>query len=158
MRGTILVTGMALACSGCVTAEPDGPVISQITTTASPNDPACRDYTAQAVIEGQTRPIVGRACLQQDGTWKIVEGPPGQVDQYTTVYAPPPYAYYGYLDPWLWSPPIGLSLGAFIFVDRNHRFHDGHRFAHFDHMHHFAGHHFAGHHGFGHRGGGGRFG
>jgi surface antigen len=144
---------LALACVGCVAAPPPEPVTSEVTTKASPDNPACHRYTAQAVIDGKLQPIVGRACQQPDGTWTIVEGPPGKPNQYTTVYVPPPYAYYAYVDPWLWTAPIGLSVGAFIFVDRDHHVHDGHRFAHFGHMHRFEG-----RHGSGRSGGGGRLG
>jgi hypothetical protein len=90
---------LALACVGCVAAPPPEPVTSEVTTKASPDNPACHRYTAQAVIDGKLQPIVGRACQQPDGTWTIVEGPPGKPNQYTTVYVPPPYAYYPYVDP-----------------------------------------------------------
>ena len=126
------------SAASVVGAPPPGPVIG---------------LSAQAMIDGSPQPIVGRACLQPDGTWIIVEGPPDKPDQYTTVYVPPPYAYYAYVDPWLWTAPIGLSVGAFIFVDRDHHVHDGHRFAHFGHMHRFEG-----RHGSGRSGGGGRLG
>jgi surface antigen len=90
------------------------------------------------------QPIVGRACQQTDGSWRVAEGTPEQPGQYVAVY-PPAYGYYypGY-DPWFWDPPIGLSLGAVVFLDRAHHIH---RFPTFHR--HFA------HGGFGHAGWGG---
>ena len=32
----------------------------------------CREYQSTTVIGGRTQPIVGTACLQPDGTWRIV--------------------------------------------------------------------------------------
>ena len=106
---------------------PTPPVISQVTMTVPAGNPNCREWTATATIEGKLQPIVGRACLQPNGTWKVNEGTPQQPDQYVYAYVPPYdgslYAY----DPWLWWPPIGVSVGAFVFVDRDHHLH------HFDH-------------------------
>ncbi len=33
----------------------------------------CREYQSTTTIEGRPQPTYGRACLQPDGTWKIVE-------------------------------------------------------------------------------------
>ena len=76
MRPIILAISLVLPYVGCVAAPPPEPVISEVTTKASPDNPACHGYTAQAVIDGKLQPIVGRACQQPDGTWIIVEGPP----------------------------------------------------------------------------------
>jgi surface antigen len=131
--------------------------VTQASVSVSPKDPACRDYTAQAIIDGRTQPLVGHACQQPDGSWRIAEGTPEQPSRFVAVYPAPTYpaptypapAYPAYAydpwctyDPWFWGPPIGLSIGSFVFVDRVHRFHDFGRF-----HHHFA---FAGfaHHGF----------
>ena len=145
MRGIILVASLSLACGGCAAEPPPPPIISQVMPTASPDNQACHNYTAQAVIDGLLQPIVGRACQQPDGTWTIVEGPPSNPGQFTTVYAPPPYPYYDYADAWLWSAPIGLSVGALVFVDRHHHFHDGHQFVHNGHFFHFERHRVFGH-------------
>jgi hypothetical protein len=32
----------------------------------------CREYQTTAIIEGRPQPSYGTACLQADGTWKIV--------------------------------------------------------------------------------------
>jgi hypothetical protein len=98
---------------------------SQVTSQVALDDPNCRDYTAQVTIDGLPQTIVGRACQQTDGPWRIAEGPPGQPTQFDTVYAPPSpsYPYYDHY-PWLWGPPVGLSRGATVLViDRDHRFH-----------------------------------
>lgn len=34
----------------------------------------CRNFTTQAVIDGQNQQVAGTACRQPDGTWKTVEG------------------------------------------------------------------------------------
>lgn len=83
----------------------------------------CRAVVGQADIDGTTQQIVGRACLQSDGTWQIVQGQDGSVLWY-------PVADYPYLDPWWWGPPVFIGAGvSLIFVDRFHHFH------HFDHYH-----------------------
>jgi len=141
MRQLIPLAGVVLACSGCVQAplRPAEPVISQVTERVAADDPNCQEYTAQATVDGQQQEIVGRACRQADGSWRIAEGPPGEPTQFQTVYGPPLsytygsiYPYYPYYDPWFWGPPIGLSFGgSFVFVDRFHHFHRFHReFAH----------------------------
>ena len=84
---------------------------------------SCRAVAGQAEIDGSMQQVVGRACLQSDGTWQIVESPDGSM----LVY---PVAYYPYPDPWYWGPPLFIGAGAsFVFVDRFH-----HHF-HFDHFH-----------------------
>ena len=126
MPPPVLIAAFTLVCSGCLAAPEREPIVSQATMTTTPGNPACRDYTLQAIVEGKPQTIVGHACQQPDGTWRIVEGPPGQP---VTVYVPPPYPYYPYYyDPWLWGPPIGFSVGAFAFVDRHQHVHDFRRF------------------------------
>lgn len=147
MREVIVTFCGVLACAGCVAAPMPEPVISQITSRVAADDPRCQQYTARATINGLEQDIAGRACQQPDGSWRVAEGPPEQPDKYVIVYAPPAYSGYPAYDPWLWGPPIGISLGALVFVDRDHRFHE------FHHLHHFA---FGGfrdgafHHGFEH--------
>jgi hypothetical protein len=134
MRRIILVAGIALGCAGCALPQPVQPEISQVTTSVAPDDPNCIVYSAQAV--GQTeRTILGRACRQADGSWKLTEGLQGQPAQ-TLVYWPPPDAYAGLYDPWLWGPPIGFSIGAAVFVDRDHHLHHFRNFAEFAHLQH----------------------
>ncbi|WP_175997299.1 hypothetical protein [Burkholderia stabilis] len=85
----------------------------------------CRAVVAQADIDGTEQQIVGRACLQSDGTWQIVQSPDGSVLWY-------PAAGYPYADPWYWGPPLFIGAGvSFVFVDRFRHFH------HFDHIGHF---------------------
>src|SRR5271165_6624359 len=67
-----------------------------------------------------------------------------QVDGALIIVGTEGYPAYGY-DPWLWGPPIGFSIGAFVFVEHGHghRFHDFHRpggFA-FHEFHHEGFHH-----------------
>jgi hypothetical protein len=96
MRPLIAVAGLILIGPGCVQAPlpPPEPVISQVRERVAADDPTCRDYTAQATVDGRQQEIVGRACQQSDGSWRIAEGPPGQPTQYQTIYGPPlSYAY-----------------------------------------------------------------
>lgn len=142
-RSFAIVVGIGIVCSGCVAAPPPQPAISQATMTPSRDDPACRDYTYRASIQGKEQNIAGHACRQADGIWKVAEGPQGQPGQVVTVYPPPPYAYppSPYPDPWWesrwapWWPPFGFSVGALVVVDRRHHFHD---LRHFGGFHHFA--------------------
>jgi hypothetical protein len=129
MRLLALLAGLALVGSGCVAVPPPVPVVTQATMAVSPGNPACRDYTAQAVIDGSTQTLIGHACQQADGSWRVIEGTPEQPQQFVAVYPAAFYPVYPY-DPWFWGPPIGLSVGAFVFVDRGHHFHDFGRFHH----------------------------
>jgi surface antigen len=112
--GTLLV---CLGFSGLAHAQTDdGPPVPA-------QSAECRAIAGQTEIDGATQQVVGRACLQPDGTWQIVQSPDGSVLMY-------PVDAYPYPDPWYWGPPLFIGVGAsFIFIDRFHRFH------HFDHFH-----------------------
>ena len=82
----------------------------------------CRAVVGQADIDGGTDLVVGRACLQSDGTWQIMQTRDGSVLWY-------PVPAYPYPDPWWWGPPLFIGGGvSLIFVDHFHHFH------HFDHF------------------------
>ena len=139
MRALVGSAVLALLCSACVAAPPPAPppVASAITgfqTKVAADDPNCRDYTGQAMIEGTSQPVVGRACQQPDGSWRVAEGTAANPNQYVAVYPPPTYPVYypGYYyadywpyDPWFWDAPFGFG-GGFVFFD--HHFHGGHGF------------------------------
>lgn len=109
-----------IVCLGLSTS-----VLAQMIDDPSDNGTNCRAVVAQADIDGTAQQIVGRACLQGDGTWQIVQSADGSVLWY-------PVAAYPYDDAWYWGPPVFIGAGvSFIFVDRFHRFH------HFDHVNHF---------------------
>jgi surface antigen len=106
----------------------------------------CRAVAGQADVDGSTQQVVGRACLQSDGTWQIVESPDGSM----LVY---PVAYYPYPDPWYWGPPLFIGAGvSFIFVDRFHHH------SHFNHFHQMGHMHVGAPMGSGFHGGPSRFG
>jgi hypothetical protein len=133
MRTTICLAAVISACSGCVSAPPQPVMSAGVNTTVAADDPNCREYTRGAVIGGQEQQLVGRACLQSDGTWKIVEGTSEHPAQIVTVYTPPPYAAYPYYEPWLWGSPFGLGFGAsFVFFNGHHHGFHHHGF-HRDH-------------------------
>jgi len=117
---TGLYGGLAFVCLCAACAAP---VAAQSDANA-PGDaaPTCRLVAGQAEIDGVMQQINGRACLQPDGTWQIVEGDTGA--QYL---ADQPVYYY---DPWYWGPPVVYGGGvSFIFIDRFHHHH------HMDHVH-----------------------
>jgi surface antigen len=106
----------------------------------------CRAVAGQAEIDGSMQQVVGRACLQSDGTWQIVEDTDGS----TLVY---PVAFYPYPDQWYWGPPLFIGAGvSFVFVDRFHHHY------HFDHFHQMGHMHVGAPVGFGFHGGPARFG
>src|SRR5260370_30422914 len=77
-RGHLLAAIGLFACTGCVAQPPLEPVVSQATVNAVPGQPDCREYTATVTLEGGPQQVVGHACRQPDGSWKITEGPPAQ--------------------------------------------------------------------------------
>ena len=110
-----------IVCLGLSTS-----VVAQMADDPSDDGTNCRAVVAQADIDGTAQQIVGRACLQSDGTWQIVQSADGSVLWY-------PVAAYPYDDPWYWGPTLFIGAGvSFVFVDRFHRFH------HFDHVNHFS--------------------
>jgi hypothetical protein len=78
MRNYLLAVGGMLACTACVAAPPPEPVISQVTMNAGADNSDCRDYAVTATLNGTEQQVAGRACRQQDGSWRITEGPPAQ--------------------------------------------------------------------------------
>ena len=88
------------------------PAAAQAPTGAS----ECREFTTQARIGGEMRPLVGRACRQRDGSWRMTEATIAPPPQAATVYPAPTYpynAYDNYYCPFyprwpFWTPPVGL--------------------------------------------------
>lgn len=161
MRILFSSAALAILCSGCVETPPPPPPLppvaaSDVTnfqTKVSETDPKCHDYTGQATIDGKQEQVIGHACLQPDGSWKVAEGTAEQPNQYVAVYPAPIYYAdgqyypgYAYDWPWLWDASFGFGT-SFVFFD--HHFHH-HGF------HHGGFHHEGfGHGGVGHMGGGG---
>lgn len=139
----LIVWLVPLACSACIQQPPVvEPSLTQSTERIAPDDPNCRDYTAQFLVDGKQQDIVGRACRRSDGSWKITEGPPGNPTQFETVYPPVTYVYnYPYYGPWLYGPPVGLGFGGgFVFFDGF--LHLRHELHHEHHEHHEGPHDF----------------
>ena len=40
--------------------------------TPSPPEPYCREYTREIVIDGETQSAYGTACMQADGSWRLI--------------------------------------------------------------------------------------
>ena len=119
--------GMVLACASLAASAP---VFAQSfdDSISSDTQSNCRAIAGQAEIDGTMQQIVGRACLQSDGNWHIVQADDGSVLTY-------PVAQYPYVDPWYVGPPLFIGAGvSFIFVDRFHHFH---RYNHFNQMGHY---------------------
>jgi hypothetical protein len=135
------------------------PVLSQITSVQAPDNGTCRDYSTVATLGGRQTPIVGRACQQPDGSWRIVERGPENVAPYVVTYQPTPGLYEEYDSSPLWAFPIGFSIGLPFFIDRSNHFHRFNDFGHFrrvsgfEHRGGFGGSHDRGgfHEGGGHR-------
>ncbi len=120
----LLRFGTLLVCLGLA-----APALAQTYDESSVSDYGtnCRAVAGQAEIDGTTQRMVGRACLQSDGTWQIVQNPDGSVLWY-------PVTAYPYPDPWWWGPPLFIGGGVIlIFVDHFHHFH---RFVHFHQLDH----------------------
>jgi surface antigen len=110
--GSGLYCGVACVCLCAACAAP---------AEAQSDASVCRFVAGQAEIDGVMQQITGRACLQPDGTWQIVED-----DAAAQALADGPVYYY---DPWYWGPPVVFGVGvSFVFVDRFHHFH------HMDHV------------------------
>ncbi|CAE6739148.1 hypothetical protein R69619_02394 [Paraburkholderia nemoris] len=141
--GTGLRFGVACLCLCAVYATPVE-AQAQADANANANAPStdtstCRFVVGQAEIDGVMQQVSGRACLQPDGSWQIVED-----DAAALALAPAPVYYY---DPWYWGPPVLFGGVSVIFVDRFHHFH------HMDHVHYVRGSFGMGGHGGWHGGG-----
>ncbi len=138
MRIVFGTAALAIACSACVAPPPPPMVISQVSSAISGDDPDCREYTALATIAGEQQQIIGRACRQTDGSWRIVEGTPEQPGQVILVYPPPDYAYpYPPYYPWFWGAPFAVGASFVFFAGHHHGGHHGHHGGHGSH----GGHH-----------------
>lgn len=38
---------------------------------APPQQQVCHDYRTTVMIDGKAQPVIGTACLQADGTWRV---------------------------------------------------------------------------------------
>lgn len=66
------------------------------------DDSYCREYTRSISIGGRTEDGYGRACLQQDGSWKVVLGQNAPEPS----YAPPPRHDDRFVDDDGWNTPV----------------------------------------------------
>jgi len=117
--GIRLCSGVACLCLCAVCATP---VAAQTDPDAPLSEAStCRFVVGQTEIDGVIQQVGGRACLQPDGSWQIVEDDAGAL-----AFGPAPVYYY---DPWYWGPPVVFAAGvSVVFVDRFHHFH------HMDHV------------------------
>ena len=47
--------------------------VEPIKTYHNDSDQPCREYYTEAKIGGKTKQVYGKACRQQDGSWKIIK-------------------------------------------------------------------------------------
>ncbi len=100
--GTGLCSGVACLCLCAACAAP---VEAQSDANAPLNDAStCRFVVGQAEIDGVMQQVSGRACLQPDGSWQIVED-----DAAALALGPAPVYYY---DPWYLGAAGGIRCVA----------------------------------------------
>lgn len=94
----------------------------------------CREYTQTIRIGDEEQQAFGRACLQQDGSWRL--HPPPQAPATQTI--PPPSArvvpVYPYPYPYYYAPPPFFG-SAFFFSHKHKHHHHHHRQHHHGHRH-----------------------
>jgi hypothetical protein len=134
MQNSCLAMMLLLVCAGC--AHPSmPPVVTNVTVAPNTAATPCRDYSLAVTNGDKPQTVLGHACKQPDGSWRITEGPPEAPAQFQTVYWPPDAVDYDDA-PWLWDAPFGFSLGFPFFLDVHRHFHafghlHGGNFGHF---------------------------
>lgn len=134
------VAGLALLATACTVPLPPPPATPPAPAGSVAEQPPeyCREYTAPATVGGTTQQTVGTACLDPDGTWRIVDAqnaPSGNATEVVPPAAPPPaypaypyypaygyspYPYYPY--PAYWGPSTSVGIG-FAFGSGGHHHH-----------------------------------
>ena len=121
------LVALALVSASCteVVAPPPQQQASALASPASGQE-YCREYTSQAVIDGKPQDMVGTACQQPDGRWKLVDGtapaPDGQ-----QASPPPAVAYpYPYPYPYYYYYPYPTYFGPSVGIFFHGRFHHHH--------------------------------
>jgi hypothetical protein len=74
MRYLLPAVALLGLCAGCVQPPPPPPppeMVSDLAASIAPGNPNCREYTTHGTVNGQQQPVVGRACRQPDGTWRL---------------------------------------------------------------------------------------
>jgi hypothetical protein len=140
MRGAALLVLIGFACLGCAEYPPAVAAAPAVVAPApAPATENSRVLTDKVRIGGQPQASYGTACLQPDGTWRIV-APASSAPQtvYQTTVAQVPYVYptpYAYPAPYPYYSPFynpfwpRVSLGASFIFDGHHH-HGGHHHHH----------------------------
>jgi hypothetical protein len=107
MRAIVLVIGLLTA--GCVAAPP--PIFAPA-ASAQMAPRQCREFNTTIIVDGREQPAYGTACLQPDGSWRVV--PPQTVAPRETyverrVYVPYDPPRYYYPPPYYYRPPVVTS-------------------------------------------------
>jgi hypothetical protein len=119
MRARYLsLVALGLCSASCTTVVAPPPQQASIAASPASGQEFCREYTSKAVIDGTPQDMVGLACQQPDGRWKLVDGtapPPDgpQASPPPTVVYPYPYPYYYYYPyPTYFGPSFGIFFGG----------------------------------------------
>jgi hypothetical protein len=113
MRRMILVL-TATVCAGCIVQPPPPPPPVVVAPAPQIAGQDCREFTAPVTVNGQPAEATGEACLQPDGSWRVVQNTPGVAPPQVFVVPPPPEYYYAYPYPWWGLVDIGIG-GAVVF-------------------------------------------
>src|ERR1700760_430298 len=68
MKRIILILAAALACAACQPTE---------VAVVPPAEPVCHDFATPVRAGGRPEQATGKACEQPDGSWQVVQTPPG---------------------------------------------------------------------------------
>src|SRR5579864_2250626 len=74
MRYLLPAVALASLCVGCVQPPPPAPppgMVSELAASVPAANQNCREYQATGTVNGQQQPVIGRACRQPDGTWRL---------------------------------------------------------------------------------------
>jgi hypothetical protein len=90
----------------------------------------CREYTSKGIIDGKPEEMVGTACQQADGRWKLVDGeatPPPEAGQ---LVPPPPTVVYPHVYPYPYPYPYYYPYPSFFGSTVGIAFSSGHFYSH----------------------------
>jgi hypothetical protein len=109
-----VLSGVVLACTGCVAVPPPGPYGSYPVAPMAPPQPSaqnCRQFQQSVLINGQPQLTYGTTCQQPDGSWQIVNAPSVAAPPPAMVAAPYPAYPYSYYPGYYYGPPVSVGLG-----------------------------------------------
>lgn len=109
-------------------------VLVSISVNANAAQTTCREYTKNINIGGRVQQAYGKACLQEDGTWRIVSGDDEIINEQIDIYNDEPQiiqnniTQYRVID----ERPLNHSSISFVL---------GNGFSHWGHNRNWSNHH-----------------